>query len=295
MPTLSNQIISVALDESWPKIYRLERRDTGGQLAASGPDVPLCLELNGRAFGPESLTSALVNAQADAATYRVTVPEWQMELVFNFALEGQELVFTIPEVRENGGVLLERLRLIDHRLVSGLATAGDSFFRHGTRRLNWSREWCPGTATISHWEDWGTVAGATAEYGPHFAYHATVWNEKVCAAFWCSVHIEPLVVELSAQGATLANRAGRCSIAAGTWWYRLRGELAEPFQMRIGVLADYNGNGTIDWADGAAWEGDRTYKFEPLYHETIIYKLWLDSLNLAQPNFTYAIFSPANA
>jgi len=292
MPTISNHLISVVLDESWPKVFRLERHDTGGCLAASGPDVPLCLELNEHCFEQASLSSARVDLQADAVTYRLAVPEWQLEIFFRFALVGQELVFTIPAVREHGPILLESLRLIDHRLVSGLATAGDSFFRHGTRRLNWSRAWCPGTATISHWEDWGTVTGATPEFGPHYAYHATVWNAKICAAFWCSIHIEPLAVDLSAQGRLLPGRAGRLSISAGTWHYRLRGALAEPFELRLALLGDYNGNGKIDWADAAAWEGDRTYKFEPLYHEAIVYKLWLDSLNLPKPNFTYADILP---
>ncbi len=288
MPTLSNQLISVTLDEFWPKLFRLERHDTAGRLAASGPDVPLGFELNGRLFAQSSLVSALVDLQTDSATYQVSVPEWRMDIFFRFALEGQELVFTIPAVRENGPVLLERLRLIDHRLVSGLATAGDSFYRHGTRRHNWTRSWCPGTATISHWEDGGAVGGATPELGAHYAYHTTVWNEKICAALWCSIHIEPLLVDLSDQGAILANRAGRFSVSAGTWYYRLRGTLAEPFELRLALLGDYNGDGKIDWADAAGWEGDRTYKFEPLYHEAIIYKLWLDSLNLPKPNFTYA-------
>jgi hypothetical protein len=292
MPAISNQMISVVLDEAWPKLFRLERHDTGGQLAASGPDIPLSLELNGRLFDQSSLHSALVDLKPDSATYQVSVPEWQMEITFRFALEGQELVFTIPEVRENGPVRLERLRLVDHRLVSGLAKAGDSFFRHGTRRLNWSRAWCGGTGTISQWEDWGTVGGATPEFSPHFAYHTAIWNEKICAAFWCSIYVEPLVVDLSEQGQTLANRAGRFSVSAGTWWYRLRGTLAKPFELRVALLADYNGNGKIDWADAAAWEGDRTYKFEPLYHEAIIYKIWLDSLNLPKPNFVYADILP---
>lgn len=288
MPTLSNQQISLLLDDSWPRLYSLQRHDTGGQLAASSPDVPFSLEINGRIFPQASLTSSLINSRPDTATYRVSVPECQLDILFRFALDGQEVVFTIPEVQEHGPFLIERLRVIDHRLVSGLARSGDSFFRHCTRRLNWDRSWCPGTATISQWEDWGSVAGASPEYGPHFAYHATVWNEKICAAFWCSVHIEPLMVDLSAEGAALPGRAGRFSVSPGTWHYRLRGQLAEPFELRLALLADYNKNGKINWADAAAWEGDRTYHHEPLYHEAIVYKIWLNSLYLPKPNFTYA-------
>src|ERR1700757_2290155 len=113
MPAISNQLISATLDESWPKLFRLERHHTGGRLAASGPDVPLGIELNGRIFAQTSLSSALIDLQTDSVTYQLSVPEWQMEILFRFALEGQELVFTIPEVRENGTILLERLRLID--------------------------------------------------------------------------------------------------------------------------------------------------------------------------------------
>ncbi len=230
MPSISNELISATLDESWPKIFRLARLDTSGQFAASGPDVLLSLEANGRVFSQDALQSRLVDLRGAAATYQVTIPEWKIDLYFRFALEGQELIFTIPEVKEGGDVLLERLRIIDHRLVSGLASAGDSFLRHGARRLNWSRSWCPGTGTITQWEDWGEVGGATPEFGPHFAYHAAVWNDRLCAAFWCSIHIEPLVVELSEQGQLLPGRAGRFSVSTGTWYHRLRGTLAEPFK-----------------------------------------------------------------
>jgi len=288
MPSISNQLISATLDESWPKLFRLVRLDTSGQLAASGPDVPFGLEANGRLFSQDVLQSKLTDLQGNAATYQVTIPEWKIDLHFHFALEGQELIFTIPEVKEGGEILLERLRIIDHRLVSGLASSGDSFLRHGARRLNWSRSWCPGTGTITQWEDWGEVAGATPEFGPHHAYHATVWNDKICAAFRCSIHIEPLVLELSQEGHQLPGRAGRISVSTGTWYYRLRGTLAEPFKLRLALLADYNGDGRIDWADAASWEGDNTYQYNPLYHEAIIYKLWLDTLHWEKPRMTYA-------
>ncbi len=267
---------------------RLVRLDTSGQLVASGPDVPFRLEVNGRVFSQDTLQSRLVDLQGNTATYQVAVPEWKIDLLFRFYRGRQELIFTIPEVKEGGETLLERLKIIDHRLVSGLASSGDSFLRHGARRLNWSRSWCPGTGTISQWEDWGEVAGANPEFGPHYAYHAAVWNDRICAAFWCSIHIEPLVVELSEEGHLLPGRSGRISISPGTWYHRLRGTPAEPFKLRIALLADYNGDGRIDWADAAAWEGDNTYHHNPLYHEAIIYKLWLDSLFWERPRLTFA-------
>ncbi len=250
--------------------------------------MPFTLEVNGRVFAQAELSSQPVRSDATSASYFVSIREWEIDLEFAFHLEGKELVFTIPHVREGGKVRLERLRLIDHRLVSGLAANGDSFLRHIARRNNWARPWVPGTGTYNQWEDWGTVTGAPAEPGAQPAYHATVWNEKICAGLWCSIHIEPYIVELSAQGQVLADRSGRFSVSAGTWHYRLRGTLAEPFELRLALLADANGDGTIDWAEAATWEANRTFRPNPLYREAVIYKLYLDDPSLPCPHYTYA-------
>jgi hypothetical protein len=67
-----------------------------------------------------------------------------LRLRFRFELQGNEIVWTLPGVEENGEFCLQSLYIPDHRLITATAHNGDSYLRHVTRRTNWSRGWCRG-------------------------------------------------------------------------------------------------------------------------------------------------------
>ncbi len=273
MPVLENDEVRVELDERWPRTVRLTRLETNGSVGGCDPAAPFALELNRERF-EEGALACRVEAEGEEVDYVVEVAALALALRFRFTLEGDELVLTLPEVAERGGFRLEKLYVPDHRLVTGTAAAGDSFLRHVTRRRNWSADWCPGTGTYDQWEDLGEVGGGTPERGGQTTNHACVWNGRVCAAVSASICVEPLVTALSAEGSAKSGRAGRFSIWAGTYSYRLRGEPARPLEVRIGLLGDYDGDGQIGWCDAANWEGDLHYAgLDPMYKETIVYKV----------------------
>ena len=96
----------------------------------------------------------------------------------------------------------------------------------------------------------------------------------MCAAVLSSTYVQPLMTGLDGQGSVKSGRAGRFSIWAGTYSYRLREKTARPFEVRIALLGDYDGNGSIDWCDAANWEGDCYLpEPDPMYKEAVVYKI----------------------
>lgn len=292
MPVLENDHVRMELDDAWPRTRTLTRRASGAVLDGCDPAVPFALEVNGERLGADRLACELRPA-ADAVDYVVTAADLGLAITFRFALDAEALVFTVPEVEERGEVRLETLYVPNHRLVSGAARRGDRFLRHVTRRRNWAEAWCPGTATYDQWEDRGTVDGGHPEYGPQAANHACVWNEGVCAAVASSIWVEPLVSDLGPEGRLRPGRGGRFSIWAGPWAYRLRGQPARPLEVRVALLGDYDGNGTIDWCDAANWEGDRLFQGRPNpYRDVLVYKLGMAHEGDPFPRLTFADVLP---
>ncbi len=272
MPVIANKKVRITLDDAWPRTVKLEHLAAKTSFAGADAAAPFALELNGTPYAAHALACD-VQATKTRAEYRVRVPELELAVTFRFALEGSELVLTAPEVEEGGEFLLEKLYVPDHRLVTGTAAAGDSYLRHVTRRRNWSEAWCPGTGTYTQWEDRGEVGGATPERGALTTNHACVWNANACAAVAASIWVEPLMTEIAAEGAVQHGRAGRFSLWAGPWSYRLRGEEARPLEVRVALLGDYDGSGTVDWCDAANWERDRLAPPANPYRDVLVYKM----------------------
>ncbi len=287
MPVIWNNEIQVELYKHWPRSIRMTRPKHNTSIDGCQPSQRFSLKINNKCFNQDELTP-VVSSDDVSADYKITVFSLKLTLHFQFKLENNEVIMTLPEVKEESKFRLEKLYIPDHRLITGTVKNKDKYFRVIGRRANWSRHWCPGAGFFNQWEDCGNVGDGIPELGPQYTDHACVWNKYVCAAITCSIHIEPLVTILESEGQALPGRAGQFSIWAGQYAYRLRGKLAEPFEIRIALLDDYNGTGKVGWCDAAAWEGDKKLKFEQKYNEVIVYKLYLDSINRNFPLLTFA-------
>jgi len=285
MITLENDSASIHLDADWPRIVRMERKGSGA-IVGCPPEQPFRLDLNGVLYTAESL-DCTVHEASGLVDYVIRVAALRLTLVFRFTLENETLLLTLPRVVEEGSFRLETLYIPEHRLITGLASTGDRCYRYGHRRINWSRHWCPGTGEAQPWEDIGMVADALPELGPKETRYACIWNEGVCAAIRTSIYIDPLVTWVDDQGSVVEGRAGRASIWAGRYAYRLRGTPAEPFYAEIALLGDYNQNGVTDYCDAANWEGDKRINGPDLYKETLVYKIYLDDPTRERPLRTF--------
>jgi hypothetical protein len=288
MATISNSHIQIRLDERWPRIIDMTRLDTHASLAGCPVEQPFSIELNGALYC-ESQLRCTADAQTESAAYLLEVPALQLLLHFRFDLQGQEIHFTMPQVDESGSFQLETLYLPDHRLVCGLSQNGDAFLRLSSWRINYSVGWLSGGEGLDYGsERLGPVLDSIPEPGAQAAQHACVWNPGVCAAVRTSIWAAPLVTHLDAFQSPAKGRAGRFSIWADKYDYRLRGQRAEPLHVTIALLGDYDGNGRTDWCDAANWDGDQRMAGVDQYREVMLYKLFLDQKKLEQPNLTLA-------
>jgi hypothetical protein len=288
MPTLANALIQVELDDRWPRITSMQRLESRAQLAGCPPEQPFQMELNGVLVKASEITCT-VKVQDQQVNYWLEISALKLSLCFRFALHNEEIHWTMPQVQERGDFTLETLYLPEHRLVSGLGKNGDFCLRLSSWRINFSAGWLSGGEAMDYGsERLGRVMDFSPEHGPAPAQHACIWNLGVCAALRTSIWAAPLVTSLDTFNAPVNGRAGRFSIWADAYYYRLRGELAEPLQVTIALLGDYDGNGQVDWCDAANWEGDQRMPGEDPYREVMVYKLCLDWKKLEQPNRTFA-------
>lgn len=286
MSVIKNELIEVEMDIVWPRITKMKRNDSNGIIQGCDREQTFALELNDRIFSESEITVNPIFCEAEAK-YEIEIPAIKIKLNFVFSLEGQEIVFTITDIKEEGECKLEKLYIPEHCLITGTAKNGDSYLRNYSGHVtNWSRDWCPGTQWNSL-EDYGLVSGGTPELGFQKTGAVCIWNEGICVSMVSSAYSDPFVSILDKKGQLLSGRAGRFSAWAGTYHHRLIGKLAAPFELRIGLLGDYNKNGKIDWCDAAAWVGDKGVKGKNQYEETLIYKLYVDDARIKFPLKTF--------
>jgi hypothetical protein len=281
---LRNPLVLVELDPRWPRLRRIARRDTGKSLQATPPRAPFSILLNDKEFGDSAfkVTSA---GSSESVTYTMLVPSLHLELEFRYVLDGESVVFSLGHVREEGDFRLETVDLVNSRLITGLASSGDRYLRYGAHQADWSRSWVPGSR-YDEWEETSSVAGSIPDVGARKTTYACVWNRGICATVQSSSFSDPLLTFRDPSGALIDGRAGAFVVQSAPLPYRLRGAVATPVELRIGVLGDYNRDGKVDWADAAGWLGDRIQPFDP-YRETLIYKIYLDDLNCLAPLSTF--------
>jgi hypothetical protein len=269
--------IAVELDDRFPRVRAYVRG--GSQIEGDSGSGFYPLVLTARSEQDErevdNRTAWTIRSGADWAEYDLEIG--RHEITFRFELCDGFLRITMPRLSE----VTESVVFHDYHLAT--ARVGQSFLRHVARRANWSRTWCPGTATYDRWEDFGLVEHAHFEPGAQHTYHTAIWTEGMCLAFWSSVMVEPWETFLQPGP---QHRCDRFTVTPGVFTpLSLR-----PFEIRIGILGDYDGDGTIDWTDAANWEGDQTFEVSPyseMYREVLVYKLGLDEPGRAKPSFTF--------
>ncbi len=284
MPIIRSQALVVHCDEQWPRIFSLTYGSHNTIIHGCEADRPFTLEINGASYNQTQLTCE-VKADDTSSTYTVAISELSLTLVFRFAVQANELHITLPTVQEDGAFRLETLYIPEHRLLTGYAEQNDSYLRAVGWGGNWQKAWCPGQGG-GGWEDMGPISEGRTDYGPMPTAYACLWNESVCAAIMTSIRSTPLMSFLSPEQQCAHERAGLFTLWAGRYAYRLQGKLAAPFLIRIALLD--NDPQTSPCALAANWQADQLQPELDRYHETLVYKLFLDDFRLETPTRTFA-------
>ena len=134
---IRSETFSATLDAKFPRVFQYH--------TASGKNLPAAMEssrptirLNGQLYTASDLN---VRAQSTSSgvTYEMRVPSLDLELNWRFAIEGNELLFELAKVSEEGGFHLQTLEFPDHYLVRVPAAEGKGeAYRGEYARQKWN-------------------------------------------------------------------------------------------------------------------------------------------------------------
>ncbi|WP_345574736.1 endo-alpha-N-acetylgalactosaminidase family protein [Nonomuraea rosea] len=245
--TIASPALTVALDPAFPRILRYTDKATGAWLDGSA-SVPAVV-LNGQ---PHAASVALTGNDGATARYRLTFGDLPgVALTASVGVKGRVTTFRIDAVADTEAFRVGTIDLPGHDLVSvssaqqGAATAFTRLDPNSTR-----------TADV-----FAPVTAATApDAAPAGATYAIVNTALLAAAVESnSTYDRPSGVtdrdaaRLWHQARKDADGTVRVGVWSGQWTHRAEGApfTEEPPWAKVVLTPDANGDGALDWQDGA--------------------------------------------
>ncbi|GAA3207839.1 endo-alpha-N-acetylgalactosaminidase family protein [Nonomuraea helvata] len=244
---VSSPALTVELDPGFPRVLRYIDR-AGGAVLGGSTGVPAVV-LNGQAR-----TAAVTPAGNDGATarYRLAFPGLEgVVLGASIGVKGRVTTFRIDSVADTEAFRVHTIDLPGHDLVSvssaqpGAATAFTRLDPNSTR-----------TADV-----FAQVTAATApDAGPVGATYAIVNTDRLAAAVESNSTYDHPSGVTDKDAARLWHQARKdaggtvtVGVWSGQWTHRADGSpfTEEPPWAKVVVTPDANGDGTLDWQDGA--------------------------------------------
>ena len=268
---IRSETLSVTLDANFPRVLKYQ--------TASGKSLPAALEssrptikLNGQLFTSSDL-NVHVQSTAPGITYVMRVPSLDLELSWQFAVEGNELIFELTKVLEGGGFHLQTLEFPDHFLVRVPADEGKGeAYRGEYSRQKWNE---PYSNLL-----WQSTA--------HFMKISEADGEQYPKdANWASADVPGVVATISdnipywkLKTQVLGGEGPGTDFAMwlGTYYYRIAGEVQPLLQSRVAVLTeDRNHDGAVDWMEAAMWHRGHMRTPSDTYEpKTFVYIVFID-------------------
>jgi hypothetical protein len=276
--------LSVTLDARFPRVFRYQ--------TASGKSLPAALEssrptikLNGQLFTASDL-NVRVESRASGVTYLMQVPSLDLDLNWRFAIEGNELLFELTKVLENGGFHLQTVEFPDHYLVRVPAAEGKGeAYRGEYGRQKWNEPY-PNLLwqSTAHFMK---ISEADGEQYPKDTNWASGDVPGVVATISDNIPYWKLKTQcLGGEGP-----ATDFAMWLGTYYYRIAGDVQPLLQSRVAVLTeDRNHDGAVDWMEAALWHRDQmrtpSNTYEP---KTFVYIVPIDWVKpIKEPSGGYA-------
>ncbi|MET9240342.1 endo-alpha-N-acetylgalactosaminidase family protein [Nonomuraea sp. NPDC003709] len=244
---ISSPALRVELDPDFPRVLGYTDRASGATLGGSA-GVPAVV-LNGQA---RAATVALTGNDGATARYRLTFPDLGgVALGASIGVKGRVTTFRIDSVADTEAFRVNTIDLPGHDLVSvssaqpGAATAFTRLDPNSTRTADVFAQVTPGTAP---------------DDGPVGATYAIVNTDLLAAAIETNSTYDRPSGVTDRDAARLWHQArkdagGTVSVGvwSGQWTHRATGSpfTEEPPWAKVVVTPDANGDGALDWQDGA--------------------------------------------
>ena len=259
---LSNGKLSLTLDAEKPVVTSYSHLPSGRSFRG-GNDAG-CLCINGNSM-PWAQWTTSVEQDDGAVTYRMQLPEMNMAISWIFALQDETLIMRLDQVDDPD----RKLRDIGWSDLPLLvcADAGYSYWRMFTE---------PPEAEVGYkmWstDDLGSVADLDTEQEPAPVIYGTIWNDAVCAFVDSNYPLFPITHQ--------KRQDGSYAISLNAYQYRIREQTMPPLKVTVGFLSDTNGDSRANVSDYRLWINRSRPKGDPLYYDTVVYKIFMDLARL---------------
>ncbi|MEW9548583.1 endo-alpha-N-acetylgalactosaminidase family protein [Nonomuraea sp. NPDC050783] len=244
---IASAALRVELDPAFPRVLGYTDRATGATLGG-GTAVPSVV-LNGE---PRTAQVRLTGHDGATARYRLTFPDLPgVALAASLGVRGRVTTFRIDEVADTAAFRVGTIDLPGHDLVSvssaqpGAATAFTRLDPNATR-----------TADVLA----PVTAGTAPDSAPVGASYAIVSTARLAAAVETNSSYDRPSGVTDRDAARLWHQArkdgsGAVTVAvwSGQWTHRAAGApfTEEPPWAKVVLTPDANGDGAVDWQDGA--------------------------------------------
>ncbi len=255
---LSNDRLNLILDADKPIVTSYDHIPSGRSF--SGGNEAGCLCINDE---PVTWTRWTTTVEQDvgSVTYRMHLTDKNLSIAWRFALDDDTLTMRLDDVDDPDGTL-RKIGWKDLPLLV-CTDEGYSYWRMFTE---------PPEAEVGYkmWstDDAGTVADLDTEPEPAPIIYGTIWNDEVCAFVDSNYPLFPMSHQRRPDGAY--------AISLNTYQYRLRDQTMPPLEVTVGFLSDTNGDGRADVSDYRLWINRSRPKGDPLYYDTVVYKIFMD-------------------
>lgn len=272
---LQNDRLRVRLDAARPVVRRYELFGSGlgfdGCVRGDDEDVPLgegIFTADARRYGkPANAEVRFVRAGGDSASRWYDYagfdgPDKLFEFRVEMSLKDDALIVRVGDARESAGCEFRALHFPRWRPLCVTADTAN--------------------AVVGVDNDLWPVDSAAPRVWRNTPY-ALLAADRVSASVYCNAIDAGGPLEVSVFDTADGTRA--TGIGPHTWRRRSKDRVLPDFEMRIGVVADYNRDGRADWVDAANWLGDQIdSRIPPVYAKSHINKYFLCKNN--QADFT---------
>ncbi|MCX6930712.1 MAG: hypothetical protein NT154_47045, partial [Verrucomicrobia bacterium] len=227
---INSAALKVQLDTAFPRVVDYQWKASGATLAGQSEALHE-VAINGTNYTPTVRFSA---RGEDAATYVLGFPAIEVEVTATFTVMSNVLEFAVTDIKESGSVKVMTIAIPNHSLISVRSTQ-------------------PGAAFIGSQVGKADVQALVADKQPDAKplpfTHAVLHNQQLAASIYNNVQLdnERLFVQTRETGGEKV-----CSLWCPLWTYRVVTNETLPLPLaKVVVTADLNGDGVVDWQDGA--------------------------------------------
>ncbi|MCD9020774.1 endo-alpha-N-acetylgalactosaminidase family protein [Cohnella silvisoli] len=226
--TLSNNFLSVQVDDAFPRV--IQYTDLATNAVIYGQEDSLSkIKINGTLYTP-SVTSI---KSSDTITYNIDISSISVSLIVEFKLVDNVLEMNVTQINDSGSTKVYRLEFPDQNLVSVRSTQSGAAMAYNQNFID--------NDTFS------TVLNKSIDASPQRVGHSIIYTDALAAAIETGMTTQSSYVQTVDKGVYKRT---------GLWAYEsfYRGpddKVTELPWVKIKIVADENGDGSVDWQDGA--------------------------------------------